>query len=54
MIFIISQGAHPLQWAGLYRKETEKPLVQSVKDLKSAGESRGFIIHNESEMGMAL
>ncbi|MBL0224480.1 MAG: DUF302 domain-containing protein [Geobacteraceae bacterium] len=42
-----------MQWAELYQKETEKPLLQFVRDLKNAGESRGFIIHNESGMEMA-
>lgn len=42
-----------MQWAELYQKETEKPLAQFIKDLKSAGELHGFIIHNESGMEMA-
>ena len=42
-----------MQWAELYQKETEKPLAQFVRDLKSAGVVRGFIIHNESGMEMA-
>lgn len=42
-----------MQWAELYQKETEKPLSQFIKDLKSAGKMRGFVIHNESGMEMA-
>ncbi len=42
-----------MQWAELYQKETEKPLGQFIKDLKSAGKERGFIIHNENGMEMA-
>jgi uncharacterized protein (DUF302 family) len=42
-----------MQWAELYQKETEKPLLQFIKDLKNAGEVRGLIIHNESGMEMA-
>ena len=42
-----------MQWAELYQKETEKPLAQFVRDLKSAGVVRGFVIHNESAMEMA-
>ena len=42
-----------MQWAELYRKETEKTLGRFIKDLKLAGEERGFIIHNESNMEMA-
>ena len=42
-----------MQWAELYQKETEKPLAQFIKNLKSAGMTRGFIIHNESGMEMA-
>ncbi len=42
-----------MQWAELYQKETIKTLVQYIKDLKGAGEMRGFIIHNESRMEMA-
>lgn len=42
-----------MQWADLYQQETHKPLTQFVKDLKSAGKSRGFIIHNENGMEMA-
>jgi len=41
-----------MQWAELYRQETDKPLKQFVKDFKSAGNIRGFIIHNESGMEM--
>lgn len=42
-----------MQWAELYQKETEKPLSQFIRDLKSAGKMRGFIIHNENSMEMA-
>ena len=42
-----------MQWAELYSKETEKELSQFVKDLRSAGKKRGFVIHNESSMEMA-
>ncbi|MBT0666444.1 DUF302 domain-containing protein [Geobacter pelophilus] len=42
-----------MQWAELYQKETDKPLIQFVADLKSAAGSRGFSIHNESGMNMA-
>lgn len=42
-----------MQWAELYQKETAKPLAQFIKDLKSAGKERGFIIHNENGMEMA-
>jgi uncharacterized protein (DUF302 family) len=42
-----------MQWSELYQKETEKPLVRFIGDLKSAGEMRGFVIHNESSMEMA-
>jgi len=41
-----------MQWAELYQKETGKPLAQFIKNLKSAGMTRGFIIHNESGMEM--
>ncbi len=39
--------------AELYQKETEKPLAQFVRDMKSAGVVRGFVIHNENGMEMA-
>ena len=42
-----------MQWAELYQRETEKPLGQFIKDLKSVGVERGFIIHNENGMEMA-
>lgn len=42
-----------MQWAEFYKKETDKPLVQFVADLKSAAGSKGFSIHNESGMDMA-
>ena len=42
-----------MQWAELYQKETEKPLGQFITDLRSAGELRGFVIHNENSMEMA-
>lgn len=42
-----------MQWAELYQKETEKPLPLFIKDLKSAGKARGFVIHNENSMEMA-
>ncbi len=31
-----------MPWAELYRQETEKPLPQFVRDLKSSGALRGF------------
>ena len=40
-------------WAELYRAETAKPVWQFVADLKEAGGSRGFLIHNEDKMEMA-
>ena len=42
-----------MQWSELYQKETDKPLTRFIKDLKSAGKMRGFIIHNENSMEMA-
>jgi uncharacterized protein (DUF302 family) len=42
-----------MQWADIFQKETDKPLNQYVRDLKSAGTKRGFIIHNENGMEMA-
>lgn len=42
-----------MQWAKIFQRETDKPLVQFVKDLKHAGKLRGFVIHNESGMEMA-
>lgn len=42
-----------MQWSELYGRETDKPLAQFIRDLKSAGKQRGFIIHNESSMEMA-
>ncbi len=41
------------RWAELYRAETVKPVWQFVADLKEAGGSRGFLIHNEDKMEMA-
>lgn len=40
-------------WAELFRAETAKPVWQFVADLKEAGGSRGFLIHNEDKMEMA-
>lgn len=43
-----------MQWADVSKWETEKPLPLFVRDLKSAGQLRGFVIHNETGMDMAL
>jgi hypothetical protein len=37
----------------IYHNETRKPLAAFVRDLRHAGERRGFLIHNENSMEMA-
>lgn len=42
-----------MQWAELFQRETETPILQFIENLKNALEKLGFIIHNEISMDMA-